>query len=122
MQIEDLTLVLGKLSKVGNFLLNTFYYILQVSLELLFNFSCKHNNLYKVALFQFYKSVFIEMPNKVSKEIAQDVAKQKSKTHSVSAKDQGSYVDSSRNIAVSLDSKELSKALKNFERDVSITH
>ena len=73
MQIEDLTLVLGKLSKVGNFLLNTFYFILQVSLELIFNFSCKHNNVYKVAIFQFYKSVFIEMPNKVSKEIAQDV-------------------------------------------------
>ena len=122
MQIEDLTLVLGKLSKVWNILLNTFYSILQVTLELLFNFSCKQNNLYKVAIFQFYKSVFIEMPNKVSKEIAQDVEKQKSKTQAISAKDQGNYVDSSRNIAVSMDSKELSKALKNFERDVSSTH
>ena len=57
------------------------------------------------------------MPNKVSKEIAKDVEKQKSKA--VTANEQGTYVDKSRNIAVCLDSKELSKALKNFETEES---
>ena len=60
------------------------------------------------------------MPNKVGKEIAKDVEKQKSKNKAITANDQGSYVDSSRNIAVCLDSKELSKALKNFETEESI--
>ena len=67
----------------------------------------------------FCLSVLIEMQNKVSNEIAKDVEKQKSKTQAVSAKDQGSYIDSSRNIAVCLDSKELAKALKNFAKKVS---
>ena len=57
------------------------------------------------------------MPDKFSKEIAKDVEKQKSKA--VTANEQGAYVDSSRNIAVCPDSKELSKALKNFETEAN---
>ena len=60
------------------------------------------------------------MPNKVSKEIAKDVEKQKSKNKAVTANEQGAYVDSSRNIAVCLDSKELSNALKNFETEAHL--
>ena len=59
------------------------------------------------------------MSKKVSKQIAKEVEKQKQKAISTSAADQGSYVDSSRNIAVCLDSKELSKALKNFDTGVN---
>ena len=65
------------------------------------------------------KSVIREMPNKVNKEVAKNVEKQKSMSKAVSEKDQGCYVDSSRNIAVCLDSKELFKSLKKFPQDVS---
>ena len=59
------------------------------------------------------------MSNKVNKEVAKNVEKQKTLAKTVSEKDQGCYVDSSRNIAVCLDSKELFKSLKNFPQDVS---
>ena len=43
------------------------------------------------------------------------LAKQKKKAATVTEKDQGNYVDSSRNTAVNLDSKELSKTLKKIK-------
>ena len=61
---------------------------------------------------------FIKMVNKVNREVAKDVAKQLKQSKNITAENQGSYVDSSRNIAVCLDSKELANSLKNFERDV----
>ena len=45
------------------------------------------------------------------------VAKQKKKAATVTEKDQGNYIDSSRNTAVNLDSKELSKTLKKIKND-----
>ena len=45
------------------------------------------------------------------------LAKQKKKAAKVTEKDQGNYVDSSRNTAVNLDSKELSKTLKKIKND-----
>ena len=45
------------------------------------------------------------------------LAKQKKKAATVTEKDQGNYVDSSRNTAVNLDSKELSKTLKKIKND-----
>ena len=51
--------------------------------------------------------------NQIQKEL-----KQKKKTQSnLKEEDQGQYVDSSRKIAVTLDSKELAKALKCFDRE-----
>ena len=55
--------------------------------------------------------------NKAFKQIEKDLRQKKKQKGKVSVEDQGAYVDSNRNIAVTLDSKELSKALKNFERD-----
>ena len=46
-----------------------------------------------------------------------DVAKQKKKAANINEKDQGNYIDSSRNIAVNLDSKELSKTMKKIYND-----
>ena len=60
------------------------------------------------------------MAHKIAKQIAKDVEKQKEKNQGISAGNQGGYVDSSRNIAVCLDSKELSKSLKNFNTGVRI--
>ena len=65
-----------------------------------------------MAIFELKKSVFTEMPNKVSKEIAKDVEEQKSKSKAFAPNEQGTYVDSSR--------KDLSKTLKNFETEESI--
>ena len=45
------------------------------------------------------------------------MAKQKKKAANVNEKDQGNYIDSSRNIAVNLDSKELSKTMKKIYND-----
>ena len=45
------------------------------------------------------------------------VAKQKKKAATVTEKDQGNYIDSSRNTAVNLDSKELSKTLKKIKNE-----
>ena len=55
--------------------------------------------------------------NKAFRQIEKDLRQKKKEKGKVSVEDQGAYVDSNRNIAVTLDSKELSKALKNFERD-----
>ena len=55
------------------------------------------------------------MSNKLYKEVAQSV---KEKDGKASKNEEGYYVDSSRNVAVCMDSKELSKALKYFDRDV----
>ena len=59
------------------------------------------------------------MSNKMYKEVAKNIEEKKKVQAKGSAADQSCYVDSSRNIAVCMDSKELSKALKNFEREVS---
>ena len=54
---------------------------------------------------------------KAFNQIQKDL-KQKKKTQSnLKEEDQGQYVDSSRKIAVTLDSKELAKALKCFDRE-----
>ena len=64
------------------------------------------------------KALQLEMPqNKAFRQIEKDLRQKKKEKGKVSVEDQGAYVDSNRNIAVTLDSKELSKALKNFERD-----
>ena len=64
------------------------------------------------------KALHLEMPqNKAFRQIEKDLRQKKKEKGKVSVEDQGAYVDSNRNIAVTLDSKELSKALKNFERD-----
>lgn len=52
------------------------------------------------------------MPNKVTREIAAGVKQQKKKAYNVAENEQGCYIDASRNIAVNLDSTELSKTLK----------
>ena len=55
--------------------------------------------------------------NKAFNQIQKDL-KQKKKTQSnLQVEDQGQYVDSSRNIAVTMDSKELAKALKYFDKE-----
>jgi hypothetical protein len=56
------------------------------------------------------------MSNKTYKEVAKDIEKKNAKGSG--AAEQSHYVDSSRNVAVCLDSKELSQALKNFDQDV----
>ena len=57
--------------------------------------------------------------SKVNEEISQNTEKQKKQRVTAEANvDRGSYVDSNRNIAVTLDNNELSKALKNFENEV----
>ena len=54
---------------------------------------------------------------KAFNQIQKDL-KQKKKTQSnLKEEDQAQYVDSSRNIAVTLDSRELAKALKYFDRE-----
>ena len=55
------------------------------------------------------------MSNKTYKEVTNNIKQKDAKSPS---KEWAYYVDSSRNVAVCMDSKELSKALKNFDRDV----
>ena len=55
------------------------------------------------------------MSNKTYKEVTNNIKQKDAKSPS---KEKAYYVDSSRNVAVCMDSKELSKALKNFDRDV----
>ena len=55
------------------------------------------------------------MSNKQYKEVAKHIEEKKAKG---SAADQAYYVDTSRNVAVCMDSKELSKALKYFDQGV----
>ena len=56
------------------------------------------------------------MSNKQYKEVAKNIEEKKAKG---SAKDEAYYVDTSRNVAVCMDSKELSKALKYFDQGVT---
>ena len=56
------------------------------------------------------------MSNKMYKEVTKNIKKKDAKA---SSKERSYYVDSSRNVAVCMDSKELSKALKNFDREVT---
>ena len=59
---------------------------------------------------------------KVNDEISRDAEKQKKqRVTAESVADQSCYVDSNRNIAVSLENNELSKALKDFDIDVIIS-
>ena len=55
--------------------------------------------------------------NKAFNEIEQDLKQKKKDQGKLKEEDQGEYVDSNRNIAVTLDSKELAKALRYFERE-----
>ena len=55
--------------------------------------------------------------NKAFNEIEKGLKQQKKDQRKLKEEDQGEYVDSNRNIAVTLDSKELAKALRYFERD-----
>jgi hypothetical protein len=55
------------------------------------------------------------MSNRQYKEVAKHIEEKKAKG---SAADQAYYVDTSRNVAVCMDSKELSKALKYFDQGV----
>ena len=57
------------------------------------------------------------MSKKVAKEILAGVAEQQKKARNVDEKNQGSYIDSSRNIAVNLDSKELKKTIGKIKSD-----
>ena len=57
------------------------------------------------------------MSNKTYKEVTKNI---KQKDAKCSSEEKAYYVDSSRNVAVCMDSKELSKALKNFDRDVIV--
>ena len=59
------------------------------------------------------------MSNKTYSEVARNIDEKSKILAKGSAADQGCYVDISRNIAVCMDSKELSKALKDFDQDVS---
>ncbi len=56
------------------------------------------------------------MSNKQYKEVAKHIEQKNAKG---SVKDQAYYVDTSRNVAVCMDTKELSKALKYFDQGVS---
>ena len=56
------------------------------------------------------------MSNKQYKEVAKQIDE---KNSNGSAKDEAYYVDTSRNVAVCMDSKELSKALKYFDQGVT---
>ena len=51
------------------------------------------------------------------REVNKKLNKKKRDQSKLKAEDQMNYVDSSRSIAVSLDSKELSRALKHFSKD-----
>ena len=51
---------------------------------------------------------------------ARDVEKQKKARRKVKVDNQCAYTDSNRAMAVCMGDKELSKALKNFEKDVSV--
>ena len=51
------------------------------------------------------------------REVNKKLNKKKRDQSKLKAEDQQTYVDSSRSIAVSLDSKELSRALKHFSKD-----
>ena len=55
--------------------------------------------------------------NKAFNQIEKDLYQKKKDQGKLKAEDQGCYIDSNRNIAVTLDSKELSKALKHFDRE-----
>ena len=55
--------------------------------------------------------------NKAFNEIEKGLKQQKKDQRKLKEEDQGEYVDSNRNIAVTLDSKELAKALRYFERE-----
>ena len=58
------------------------------------------------------------MPSdKAFREVNKKLNKKKRDQSKLKAEDQQNYVDSSRSIAVSLDSKELSRALKHFSKD-----
>ena len=57
------------------------------------------------------------MSKKVAKEIFDGVAEQKRKAKNLDEKNQGNYIDSSRNTAVNLDSKELKKTLGKIKSD-----
>ena len=52
------------------------------------------------------------------RELNKKLNKKKKEQSKLRPDEQQNYVDSNRSIAVSLDSKELSRALKNFSRDV----
>ena len=56
------------------------------------------------------------------REVNKKLNKKKRDQSKLKAEDQQNYVDSSRSIAVSLDSKELSRALKHFSKDFVWTH
>ena len=53
-------------------------------------------------------------------DAGRDVEKQKKARRKVKVDNQVAYTDSNRAMAVSMGDKELSKALKNFEKDVSV--
>ena len=55
--------------------------------------------------------------NKAFKQIQKHMSQKKKDQGKLKSEDQNCYVDSTRNIAVSLDSKELSKALKQFDKE-----
>ena len=55
--------------------------------------------------------------NKAFKQIERDLKQKKKDKGKLKTEDQAAYVDSYRNIAVTLHSKELSKSLKYFEKD-----
>ena len=59
------------------------------------------------------------MPSdKAFREVHKKLHLQKRQRSQLKADEQQNYVDANRSIAVSLDSKELSRALKSFSRDV----
>jgi hypothetical protein len=59
----------------------------------------------------------IKKQNKAFKQIQNEISKKSKIVGNLKSEDQGCFVDPSRNIAVTLDTKELSSALKHFERN-----
>ena len=53
--------------------------------------------------------------NQTFKKVQSEIKKKSKINSNLKAEDQGCYVDPARNTAVTLDTKELSSALKNFE-------
>ena len=53
-----------------------------------------------------------------TRELNKKLNKKKKDQTKLKVEDQANYVDSSRNLAVELDSKDLRMALKNFKREV----
>ena len=54
----------------------------------------------------------------LTRELNKKLNKKKKDQTKLKVEDQANYVDSSRNLAVELDSKDLRMALKNFKREV----